>query len=153
MAEVIFSLRNPQIRKVRPVPSYRGTLTIGSPYEYPDDAIVIDVERYPRTKRAAAITASKYLPPTEGETPSQGGGVGLQRTYRIKRGNEDVEVEKEELEKGYLYGRTIVPLSDADQGIVKLETNAELTIIGFIEMKGVRYRCGLSDTSLNDGWR
>ena len=143
MAEVIASIAYPRVKKVRPVPSYRGLLTIGDPDKY-DDAIAIDVERYPRTKKASALSASKYVPPQESqhsttatESAIKGGNVALQRLYKIKRGEEEVEVEKEELDKAYLYGRTIVNVSDADQTVTKLETTAELGILGFVEKPGV----------------
>lgn len=139
MAEVIASLEAPRIKKVRPVHSYKGYLTIGDNNKY-DNAIAIDVERYPRTKRATAQSASKYVAPQEsaGEKEAiQGGSVTLQRTYKIKREGEEVEVEKEELEKAYLYGRTIVNISDADQDVTKLETTAELSIVGFVDKAGV----------------
>lgn len=142
MAEVISSVANPRVRRVKPVPSYRGLLTIGSTDKY-DDAIAIRVERYPRTKKASAMSATKYVPPQEtqtagGEPAVQGGSVALQRTYKIKRGEAEVEVEKEDLDKAYLYGRTIVNISDADQNITKLETTDELTILGFVEKTGVK---------------
>lgn len=141
MAEVISSIAYPRVKRVRPVPSYRGLLTIGSTDKY-DDAIAIDVERYPRTKKASALSASKYVPPRESQNPEepaiQGGSVALQRTYKIKKGGEEVEVEKEELDKAYLYGRTIVNISDADSSVTKLETSSELAILGFVEKSGVR---------------
>lgn len=142
MAEVISSIAYPRVKKVRPVPSYRGLLTIGNTGAY-DDAIKIDVERYPRTKKASALSASKYVPPqdtpaTSGELAIQGGSVALQRTYKIKKGDEEVEVEKVELDKAYLYGRTIVNISDADANVTKLETTSELSILGFVERSGVR---------------
>ena len=140
MAEVVNSLEEPAVKKVRPVPSYRGLLTLGNRDKY-DDAIAIDVERYPRTKRAVAQSASKYVAPqeTSGNQANaiQGGSVTLQRTYKIKKDGEDVEVEKEELEKAYLYGRTIVNISDADQNVTRLETESQLSIVGFVEQKGV----------------
>jgi ATP-dependent DNA helicase 2 subunit 2 len=143
MAEVIASIAYPRVKKVRPVPSYRGLLTIGDPDKF-DDAIAIDVERYPRTKKASALSASKYVPPQESqgsttatESAIQGGSVALQRLYKIKRGEEEVEVEKDELDKAYLYGRTIINVSDADQSVTKLETTAELGILGFVEKSGV----------------
>ena len=140
MAEVVSSLEVPAVKKVRPVPSYRGLLTLGNRDKY-DDAIAIDVERYPRTKRAVAQSASKYVSPqeTSGNQANaiQGGSVTLQRTYKIKKDGEDVEVEKEELEKAYLYGRTIVNISDADQNVTRLETESQLSIVGFVEQKGV----------------
>lgn len=139
MAEVISSIAYPRVKTVRPVPSYKGVLTIGDPEKY-NDAIAIDVERYPRTKKASAMSASKYVPPKDGSSTQEaieGGNVALQRTYKIKKGEDEVEVEKEELEKAYLYGRSIVHLSDADLSITKLETDAELTVLGFVEKEGV----------------
>jgi ATP-dependent DNA helicase 2 subunit 2 len=140
MTEVISSIAYPRVKKVRPVPSYRGVLTIGDPNRY-DDAIAIDVERYPRTKKASAQSASKYVPSQEdqaaGDPASQGTNVALQRTYKFKKDGEDVEVAKEDLDKAYLYGRTIVNISDADQNVTKLETTAELGILGFVQKPGV----------------
>lgn len=141
MAEVITSISIPRVKKVRPVPSYRGLLTIGSTDKY-DDAIAIDIERYPRTKKASATSASKYVSPQEsqtaGEDAIQGGSVALQRTYKIKKGEEEVEVEKDQLDKAYTYGRTIVNISDADISVTKLQTTAELGILGFVESSGVQ---------------
>src|SRR5271169_713844 len=91
MVEVVSSISSPRVRPVRPVPSYRGVLTIGSPDLFPNDAICIDIERYPRTKRATPLSASKYVPPAAQATQTQpaadaiqGGSVALQRTYKIK---------------------------------------------------------------------
>src|SRR5436190_926057 len=116
-------------------------LSIGDTEKY-DDAIAIDVERYPRTKKASATSASKYVAPQESQTPGtdaiQGGSVALQRIYKIKRGEEEVEVEKDELDKAYTYGRTIVNVSDADLSVTKLQTTAELAILGFVEASGVQ---------------
>ena len=142
MAEVISSIAYPRVKKVRPIPSYRGVLTVGNTDKY-EDAIAIDVERYPRTKKASAPSASKYAAPMEGQEAGeqgiQGGDVALRRTYKIKRGDEEVEVEKDELDKAYLYGRTIVNISDEDQAITKLETTADLSVVGFVENSGVRF--------------
>jgi ATP-dependent DNA helicase 2 subunit 2 len=144
MAEVISSINYPRVKVVRPVPSYKGLLTLGDPES--GNCLAIDVERYPRTKRAVPASASKYVSPQdaarepvqEGQEDIQGGSVALQRTYMIKRGKDEVEVEKEDLDKAYLYGRSIVSLSDADLNIMRLQTEAELGIIGFVEKDGVR---------------
>lgn len=136
MAEVVSSLSEPRKKQVRPVPSYRGLLTIGNRDSF-DSAVGIEVERYPRTKKAAAPSATKYVKPTEGkgeEQPTQGGHVGLQRTYKTQGGE---EVEKEELVKGYTYGSTIVPIPESELQMTKLDTDAELSIIGFVPNRGV----------------
>jgi ATP-dependent DNA helicase 2 subunit 2 len=153
MAEVVQSLAYPRIKKVRPVFSYRGTLTIGDSYNDPD-AIAIDVERYPRTKKASAPSASRYVAPKDANNAEgniHGGSVALQRTYKIKNGDKEEEVEKEQLDKAYKYGASIVPISDSDQNVIKLETTAELTVIGFVEKKGVRFFSRV-DYSLNGIW-
>jgi ATP-dependent DNA helicase 2 subunit 2 len=145
MAEAITFMANPQVKEVRPIPFYRGVLTIGSPDLFPDDAISIDVERYPRTKRLAATSASKYVPPPSQGTQVQGapldgiqgGSVALQRTYKIKKGEEDVEVSKEDLEKGYSYGWNVVHISDADVGSLNFETTSDFGILDFVEEAGV----------------
>jgi ATP-dependent DNA helicase 2 subunit 2 len=139
MAEVISSIAYPRVKKVRPVPSYRGVLTIG----HGEDAVGIDVERYPRTKKCSAPSASKYVDSKDvngaANADIQGGHVALQRTYKINKGEkEEMEVERRELDKAYHYGSTIVPISDSDQDVIKLETEAELSIIGFVEEAGVR---------------
>jgi ATP-dependent DNA helicase 2 subunit 2 len=144
MAEVIASINYPRVKAVRPVHSYKGLLTLGDPES--GNCLAIDVERYPRTKRATPASASKYVPPQdaarepvpEGQEGIQGGSVALQRTYMIKKGGEEKEVEKEDLDKAYLYGRTIVPFSDADLDSNKFATEAELGIIGFIKKEEVQ---------------
>jgi ATP-dependent DNA helicase 2 subunit 2 len=153
MADVVKSLDYPRVKKVRPVFSYRGILTIGESYNDPN-AIAIDVERYPRTKKVSAPSASKYVAPKDANGVDgniQGGSVALQRTYKIKNGDKEEEVEKEQLDKAYKYGASIVPISDSDQNVIRLETTAELTVIGFVVKKGV---CSFSevDYSLNGIW-
>ena len=64
--------------------------------------------------------------------------VKNERVYTVKaEGHPDAEdgkliIERDELAKGYQYGRTAVAISEAEQIIVKLETFTEFTIIGFI---------------------
>jgi ATP-dependent DNA helicase 2 subunit 2 len=132
MAHAISEMSVPRVRQVRPVPSFKGTLSIGDPYNF-DDALQINVERYPRTKRATAQSATKYVPAKEESQESkesiQGGAVTLQRTYKIKRGEEEIEVDKEELDKAYKYGKTIVNLSEADLESMKPKTYAGLDVL------------------------
>jgi ATP-dependent DNA helicase 2 subunit 2 len=41
-------------------------------------------------------------------------------------------VDREDLAKGYMYGRTIVPLSEEDAAVARLPTTKSFSIIGFI---------------------
>ena len=42
------------------------------------------------------------------------------------------DVQREDLAKGYEYGRTAVHISQSDENITKLETEAALELLGFI---------------------
>ena len=75
-------------------------------------------------------------------------GVGLDglaavknaRTYQII--DEDApggkrDVERDELAKGYEYGRTAVHISESDQNVTTYETSPVLDIIGFVTKEQV----------------
>lgn len=157
MAQAIEELSIPRIKAVRPFKAYDGTLTLGDPSKY-ESALSIHVERYFKTKRATAISASTVvLRPDvvgmsqsqafEGEDVEMGGtdfsGVKQMRTYRVNDpdapgGKRDIPFE--ELDKGYQYGRTVVPFSESDYPIIKLETTKEFTILGFVPFSSVGAR-------------
>lgn len=48
------------------------------------------------------------------------------------------DVNRDELAKGYWYGRTVVPISQSDENVTKLETEAGLEVIGFVPWSSVR---------------
>jgi ATP-dependent DNA helicase 2 subunit 2 len=157
MALAIKEMQIPRTKQVRVVHSFKGALTIGDPTEYYESAITIQVERYPRTKKASAMSATKYNAPKEEEDSkqmTQGGAVNLQRTYKIQRNDEVVEVEREEVDKAYTYGKTIVPLFERNVDALKPGTYMGLDVLGFVERKGVRslemdLMISLSDTCLS----
>jgi ATP-dependent DNA helicase 2 subunit 2 len=118
----------------------------------------IAVERYFKTKLAHPPSASTVVVKSEhngGPSRSQApeademegveatvdfSGVKQVRTYRVNDpdapgGKKDVEFES--LSKGYMYGRTVVPISESDQNITKLETKKSFGIIGFIPWTSV----------------
>lgn len=126
----------------------------------------IDVERYPRTKVATAPSASQFVVRTEpkpGESSVQSSatieadgaaedGMGTipgvssltsvknNRAYQVDDdsvvgGKRDLD--REELAKGYEYGRTVVPISESDENITKLDTHAGLELIGFVPKEKV----------------
>jgi len=165
MAQAVEELSVPRIKHVRPFKSYDWTLTLGDPTKY-DSALSIHIERYFKTKRATAPSASTVVVKTELGGPSQstqtmdnedvqmGGtefsGVKQLRAYKVNDpdapgGKRDVEFD--DLAKGYQYGRTVVPFSDSDLGITKLETKREYTILGFVPFSSVSF-CALDPTLL-----
>ncbi|KAK5664054.1 hypothetical protein OQA88_268 [Cercophora sp. LCS_1] len=154
MAQAVEELSTPRIKSVRPFKTYDGPLTLGDPSKY-ESALSIHVERYFKTKRATVPSASTVvLRPDvvgmsqafEGEDVEMGGtdfsGVKQMRTYRVNDpdapgGKRDVPFE--DLDKGYQYGRTVVPFSQADYPVIKLETTKEFTILGFIPFSSVGF--------------
>lgn len=157
MAQAVEELSIPRIKPVRPFKTYDGVLTLGNPEENPN-AMSIAVERYFKTKLAHPPSASTVVVKSEhngGPSRSQApaademegveatgdfSGVKQVRTYRVNDpdapgGKKDVEFES--LSKGYMYGRTVVPISESDQNITKLETKKSFEIIGFIPWTSV----------------
>ena len=159
MQHAIEELGTPRLKPSRPVPSYKGQLTLGDP-EHFDSALCIDVERYPRVMVRRPLAASQYvqrsdlsngqvstqssatmMPDADGGDPSihpDANGltsVRNTRTYQVvdegaPGGKRDVS--RDDLAKGYEYGRTAVHISESDLNVTKLEAQSGLEIIGFV---------------------
>ncbi len=163
----------PRLKTTRPVHSYKDQLTLGDPVEY-DSAACIDVERYPRTMVRRPMAASRFVQkqdPTDGSTSSTGtvvhdgdipmpdadgnelAGVKSSRTYQVldegaPGGKRDVD--RDDLAKGYEYGRTAVHINESDENVTKLETQKKLEIIGFIPWANVSDPTNTTQTNGGD---
>ncbi|KAB8343035.1 hypothetical protein FH972_022629 [Carpinus fangiana] len=163
MQQAIEEMSIPRVKGVRPVPSYKGILTLGNPQEY-ETAMAIDVERYPRTMIAKALSASNYVVRSE-SGPSQsssvtltanvdkdgdvdmvkkeqddGATIKLSRTYQVfdeSAPGGKREVERDSLAKGYEYGRTAVHMSESEENVTKFEADQCLEIVGFVPAENV----------------
>jgi ATP-dependent DNA helicase 2 subunit 2 len=156
MTQAVAELSVPQLRMTKPVHSYRGTLTLGDPQTY-DTALNIDVERFPRTMIAKPPSASAFvLRADDGAEPTQSTGTGMavdeEDGVARKNGNPltnvrsaysytvfdadapggKKDVARDNLAKGFEYGRTVVPISESDENITKLESEAAMEIMGFV---------------------
>ncbi|KAJ5989312.1 hypothetical protein N7481_004522 [Penicillium waksmanii] len=144
LEEAIAELETPRIKAVNPMPSFKGMLRLGDSQKY-DTAVQIPVERYPRTYVARPPSASSFVPVSkttqeeEGDQkPSHGDAltaVRMARTYQVDDPSAvggKVDVERDDLAKGYEYGRTAVHISQIDENITRLDTFACLDLIGFI---------------------
>ena len=130
-----------------------------------DTALCIDVERYPRTMVRRPLTASRFVQRSDHsnaaasaqssstvlpDADDAGGNIPQDhdsltavrstRTYQVvdegaPGGKRDVD--RDGLAKGYEYGRTAVHISESDENVTKLETQAGLEIIGFIPWSSV----------------
>lgn len=110
----------------------------------------IDVERFPRTMLAKPVSASKFVVgpaegDAEGSTQPEGGVPELQavkhaRAYQVADESAPggkMDIDKENMDKGYKYGRTIVPISKIDEEITVYQTEPGMEIVGFIEARKV----------------
>ncbi|KAG0330003.1 ATP-dependent DNA helicase II subunit 2 [Podila humilis] len=132
-------------KKVKPTAVYRGTLDLGDPESHPDESLSIPVQMFPVTMVNKLPTAKKFSMLSESaaadDLPQEGhtGVVNQSRTYKLKFTSEttgedmdaDTEVAEEDLEKAYMYGKTIVPIRSVDLDAYKLRTAKSLTILGF----------------------
>lgn len=165
MAEAIGELGHPRVKETRPVPSYKGSLTLGDPREYPDTAMVIDVERYPRTAVRRPQTASSFVVKSAadssdetmgGTNEAQPGGdglIGLRNEVEYCLAERDAEgnpltVAGDDLARGYEYGKTAVHISESDEGVTKLETIAGMEILGFIPTESFERYMGMSTSHI-----
>lgn len=129
------------------MPSFKGYLQLGDASKY-ETAFRIPVERYFRTYVAKPPSASSFVlragnAPGEDPGPAANQAPGednlttvrTSRTYHITDESAPggkVDVERDDLAKGYEYGRTAVHISQTDENITTLETFAGLELIGFI---------------------
>ncbi|KAI0408761.1 Ku70/Ku80 N-terminal alpha/beta domain-containing protein [Xylaria palmicola] len=156
IAEAISELETPRVKSVRPYKTYEGLLTLGDPNVH-EDAMSINVERYFKTHKATVPPASRVVIKTNSDgnpaTASEAAdGAEMQdveptpsfsavkdaRTYKV---NDPVapggkrDVDRDELAKGYEYGRTAVHISESEFNITKIETTKTFSIVGFIHQE------------------
>ncbi|KPI34965.1 ATP-dependent DNA helicase II subunit 2 [Cyphellophora attinorum] len=134
MQEAIEGLAIPEVKQTRPTPTYKGYLRLGDNENY-DTAVTIDVERYFRVSVRKAPTASSFAIKAQADGDDGLADVAHKYNYFVKdatRGDGQKNVEREDLAKGYEYGRTAVHISESDENITKLETFQSYDIMAFI---------------------
>ncbi|BFZ55853.1 ATP-dependent DNA helicase yku80 [Savitreella phatthalungensis] len=150
-AEAAKSMHVPRIKPVRPVPLYRGPLTVGMG----EKAIAIDVEVYAKTKLAkppsatkvsTLINSSDFIDTADAPTdrPKNSRPVNLARSYRTDSGRE-VD-DRGQLERGFTYGRTVVPVSEADAAFLRFATEPCLELLGCFEAQDYRRYFSMSES-------
>nr|CAG8437304.1 12118_t:CDS:10 [Entrophospora candida] len=138
LPEALSQLSKPHIRQVKFVASYRGQLTLNDPSMHPERSLAIEVEAYTKTMKSTRLTAKKYSTFAESATNQDGKTceVNMSRTFSITV-NEDgkteiIDVSKEELDKAYLLGKTFIPVTNIEEGVLSLNTTQSFSILGFI---------------------
>ncbi|KAI5816728.1 putative Ku family DNA helicase [Pyronema omphalodes] len=163
MQEAVEELWRPRLKAVRPMASYKGTLSLGDEVGFRETSFEIGIERYPRTMSATPASASRFVvdeKPAEDVkeegTKDWGTGQALEpvrqaKTYAIGNPAEPggkQEVEQGELVKGYKYGRTIVPISTTDEEVTIYPTEPSYRIVGFMLSRHYKPHHSLSTTSI-----
>ncbi|KAF5865037.1 ATP-dependent DNA helicase II subunit 2 [Aspergillus alliaceus] len=174
--QAVAELDVPRVKAVKSMASFKGYLQLGNPEDY-DSAIRIPVERYYRTYVAKPPTASSFVlrsDPAAGKeeaesseaaaakSESQSGDtnalttVRSMRTYYVEDESAPggkIDVERDDLAKGYEYGRTAVHISETDENVTILETYAGLELIGFIQSDQYQRYMHMSNTNIIVGQR
>lgn len=165
LAQAVDEMKVPRTKETRPIPSFKGLLTLGNPAQY-DSAFRINVERYPKTMPAAPPSASQFvvrndMEATQTVEPNGDEGAGAPadnlaavhtaRTYQVE--DDDApggkkDVDRDELAKGYEYGRTAVHISESDRNITTYETTQSLDIIGFVDANSYNRYTDMSRTNV-----
>jgi ATP-dependent DNA helicase 2 subunit 2 len=158
-AEAIDDTMIPRVKQSRPYKTYTGQLALGDPEKYVT-AMSIDVERYFRTHKAVPASASSFVfrsdlsngeasastlddDVTMGGMSGPEGGLAAVKTTRTYKVSDEAapggkrDVDRDELARGYEYGRTAVHIAESDENVTKLETIQSFTIIGFIPCEKV----------------
>ncbi|EEP80657.1 conserved hypothetical protein [Uncinocarpus reesii 1704] len=172
LAQAIDEMSIPRIKIVRSNPSFRGDLKLGDPEHY-SIALTVQVERYYRTYVARPPTASAFVLSTalldrreaaesatlrDGESSAEPAdpsanltSVRNARSYQVD--DKDApggkrDVPRDDLAKGYEYGRTAVHISESDENITKLDTDAALEFIGFIDNENYKRYMSMSNVNV-----
>lgn len=155
--EAIEGLQRPHVKVVKPIPSYKGQLRLGDPAAY-DTAITIDVERYPKVMIRKPPSASSYVlkdgaPSQQQNNDGSDGLANVRNAYSYQIKDEEAasgwrDIPREELAKGYEYGRTAVHITESDENITKLETEQCYEILGFIPQENVERYMLLGQTNM-----
>lgn len=157
LAEAIDELKKPNVKAPRPYKTYEGSLTLGDPETF-DGALSVNIERYFLTKVAHPPSATTVVLRPESADGATQSTHTLDDMEGIETGNVDFsavrstrvytvddptrlggkrEVEFENLEKGYEYGRTAVYISESDHNVTQLTTAKGFSIVGFITRANV----------------
>lgn len=120
------------IRKTakRQTTRFAGHLEIGEELKIPCKIFTRTmVERPASWKKLSAISQASAHPGSM--------AVRMQRSYHLTD-EDETEVEMENVAKGYRYGKSLVPISDADEQAMKLAVPRCLSLLGFTHGENIK---------------
>ncbi|KAF9886076.1 ATP-dependent DNA helicase II subunit 2 [Aspergillus nanangensis] len=175
LEQAVSELDTPRVKVVKSMASFKGHLQLGNPEQY-DTAVRIPVERYYRTYVAKPPSASSYVLRSDlaggegtaessatvapkGDQPGDGNTLTSVRNLRTYQVTDETapggksDVERDDLAKGYEYGRTAVHIDESDENITTLETFAGLELLGFIQSDHYERYMHMSNSNIIIGQR
>ncbi|EDV20349.1 uncharacterized protein TRIADDRAFT_61074 [Trichoplax adhaerens] len=119
-----------QKRSIKMTTVFRGPLEIGSKLKINTYAYIKVRESKPESwKKLSAISEASNQP---GDMK-----VKIERSYHLND-EDETEIERENLAKGYKYGKTIVPWLKIDEESMKLKAAKCLSVLGFTKSENVK---------------
>ncbi|KAL5493773.1 hypothetical protein EMCRGX_G014997 [Ephydatia muelleri] len=83
-------------------------------------------------KKLSAISQASANPGTM--------AVKMQRSYH-RMDEDETEVDPDDISKGYRYGKSLIPITDADEEAMKLNPERQLCVLGFTKASAVKHQC------------
>ena len=123
-------------KSVQPVTKYRGPLEIGAGLMDGEAAVSFDVWVYGRVVEKKPESFTKISLPSEDVDENDRKSYAkakVDRTYKSLT-EDDKYLEGAEMDKGYRYGRDLIPFSKVDQSVLKYEADKCLQVIGFVNL-------------------
>ncbi|KAI8047138.1 SPOC like C-terminal domain-containing protein [Gilbertella persicaria] len=125
-------------KEIRPTPVYRDYLYLGDP-QHNTEFLAISINMYLRTKEVKPPSSTKW------SALSQGGTHTVEKDSRylldvptqqdamdMPMDTEEKEVGKEDLEKAYKFGKSVVKISEEELEFHQYKSKKEMTILGFV---------------------
>ena len=129
LGRAIEALTQLRTRTVLQRTTFRGPLEISEDLQIPLWSFVQVMEqKFPTLKKRSVVA--------EQSVEAGSYGVRLERSYASVL-DPDAELEKEQLVRGYKYGRTLIPFSTADEAVLKYAAPKCLKLIGFTKASNV----------------
>lgn len=121
-----------QFRKkaIYPVARYKGPLEFGPNYS-------IEVCMYSKTKEERLPSLKKFSSAVPFSTDAKEGLVKMSRECALEDDPTNTVVEPEDIIKAYYYGTSVVPVSPAEEDLLKFATGKCLKLLGFVSREDV----------------
>ncbi|XP_065185037.1 X-ray repair cross-complementing protein 5-like [Sycon ciliatum] len=125
-------------RQTKQTSTFRGCIEIGSDTK-------INVWSYLRVKSVKPSSFKRMSAVSQAAAQPGAMKVMMDRSYHLND-EDETEVEKADLAKGYRFGKTIVPMLKIDEQAMKFTTTKSMKVLGFTAAQNVKIQNRLGDS-------